>query len=471
MVRSPVYVVRHVSGPSDTRWSTEVTGFAHAQDSRLLGHLFSTVAMKKVFSDTATLQCWLEVEASLARVQSELNLIPEDAADAISAACAPDKYDLEQLGVQIAAASHPLTPIIAAVEANSDSYGQYVHFGATTQDILDTGLVLQMRSGLELLIEAHQILLQACVLQARTWRDLPMAGRTHGQHGVPITLGLKFALLASEIKRHRDRLRELLGMLPVQLAGAAGTLATLGSDGARVRQALAKTLGLVDPGQSWHTGRDLVAHIICQLAISAATCGKIANEVVNLQRTEIGELAEGAAPGAGGSSTMPQKRNPMLAQNIVALSRLMAGRPAQALEAMMHEHERDMAAWTMEWATVPESFIYGHAAVEQCAQLVANLQVDEVRIAHNLEQTGGLICAEAVMMDLAADMGRSQAHHLVAELISQARQTGVSFSDALNEDATTSGLRSPARIATLLDPANYTGDAVQTVDRIVRELE
>ena len=448
-----------------------MTGFAHVQDSRLLGHLFSTTAMKNVFSDTATLRCWLEIEAALARVQCDLNLIPEGAADAISAACTPDKYDLEQLGVQIAAASHPLTPIIAAVEANSGDYGQYVHFGATTQDILDSGLVLQMRSGLKLLIDAHQQLLQACVLQAKTWRDLPMAGRTHGQHGVPITLGLKFALLASEIKRHLERLRELLAMLPVQFAGAAGTLATLGSEGARVREALARELDLLDPEESWHTARDLIAHVISQLAISSATCGKIANEVVNLQRTEIGELAEGAAPGTGGSSTMPQKRNPMLAQNIVALSRLMAVRPALALDAMMHEHERDMAAWTVEWAVVPESFIYGHAAIEQCTQLVANLQVDETRIAQNLEHTGGLICAEAVMMDLAGDMGRSQAHHVIAELISQARQTGVSFSEALNEDARISALRSPEQIATLLNPANYTGDAIQTVDRIVRELE
>ena len=448
-----------------------MTEFAHAQDSRLLGHLFSTEAMKNVFSDTATLRCWLEVEGALARVQSDLKLIPEGAAEAICEACTPDQYDLQQLGDRIAAASHPLTPIIAAVEANAGSYAQYVHFGATTQDILDSGLMLQMRSGLNLLIEAHQQLLQACLLQARTWRDLPMAGRTHGQHGVPITLGLKFAVLASEIKRHLDRLRGLTAMLPVQFAGAAGTLATLGSQGAGVRKALAKQLGLTDPRQSWHTCRDLIAHITSQLAISSATCGKIANEVVNLQRTEIGELAEGAAPGTGGSSTMPQKRNPMLAQNIVALSRLMAGRPALALDAMMHEHERDMAAWTMEWAVVPESFIYGHAAVEQCAQLVANLQVDEMQIAQNLELTGGLICAEAVMMDLAGDMGRSQAHHVIADLISQARHTGISFSQALNEDAAISALRSPAQIEALLNPANYTGDAIQTVDRIVRELE
>ncbi|WP_337660429.1 class-II fumarase/aspartase family protein [Anderseniella sp. Alg231-50] len=448
-----------------------MTGFAHVQDSRLLGHLFSTVAMKEVFSDTATLRCWLEVEAALARVQSDLKLIPEAAADAICTACASDKYDLAQLGSRIAAASHPLTPVIAAIEANSGEYGQYVHFGATTQDIMDSGLVLQMRTGLNLLTASHEHLLAACVLQARTWRELPMAGRTHGQHAVPITLGLKFALLASEVKRHLERLCELAAMLPVQFAGAAGTLATLGLQGAGVREALAKMLGLVDSKESWHTGRDLIAHITSQVAISAATCGKIANEIVNLQRTEIGELAEGAAPGTGGSSTMPQKRNPMLAQNIVALARLMAVRPPLALDAMMHEHERDMAAWTMEWAVVPESFIYGHAAVEQCTTLVANLQVDEARIAQNLAHTGGLICAEAVMMDLAGDMGRTQAHHAVADLISQARQTGVSFAEVLNDDTRIGALRSPEQIATLLDPANYTGDAVQTVDRIVRELE
>ncbi|MEO1160292.1 MAG: lyase family protein, partial [Pseudomonadota bacterium] len=253
-----------------------MTGFAHAQDSRLLGHLFSTAAMKEVFSDTATLQCWLEVEAALARVQSDLKLIPEAAADAICAACAPDKYDLELLGSRIAAASHPLTPVIAAVETKSGEYGQYVHFGATTQDIMDSGLVLQMQTGLNLLIEAHEHLLAACVAQARTWRALPMAGRTHGQHAVPITLGLKFALLASEIKRHLDRLSALVARLPVQFAGAAGTLATLGPGGTGVREALANKLDLADPKESWHTARDLVAHIISQLAISAATCGKVA---------------------------------------------------------------------------------------------------------------------------------------------------------------------------------------------------
>ena len=448
-----------------------MTEFAHAQDSRLLGHLFSTPAMKEVFSDTSTLKRWLEVEAALARVQSDLHLIPAEAAEAIGKACKTGKYNLQSLGQQISEASHPLTPIIAVIEGNSGKFSQYVHFGATTQDIMDSGLALQMKAGLKLLVTEHEYLLKACVLQAKTWRALPMAGRTHGQHAVPITLGLKFALIASETHRHLGRLNELLNSLPVQFAGAAGTLATLGTKGQQVRKKLATELDLVDPKGSWHTCRDLMAHIISQLALSAATCGKIANEVVNLQRTEIGELAEGAAPGTGGSSTMPQKRNPMLAQNIVALARLMTHRPAMALDAMMHEHERDMAAWTMEWAVIPESFVYGHAAVTQCAHLVANLQVDEDRISQNLAANKGLICAEAVMMDLAPDMGRSDAHHAIADLISQVRTRGVSFSSALNQDKRISALRTPAQIAALLEPESYTGDAIQTVDRIVRRLD
>ncbi len=448
-----------------------MTEFAHAQDSRLLGHLFSTPAMRSVFSDTSTFQRWLEIEAALARVQADLQLIPAEAAEAIGKACKAGKYDLQSLGKKVSEASHPLTPVITAIEGNSGNFSQYVHFGATTQDIMDSGMALQMKAGLKLLVTEHEHLVKACVLQAKTWRALTMAGRTHGQHAVPITLGLKFALMASETHRHLGRLNELLNSLQVQFAGAAGTLATLGTKGPDVRTKLAAELDLVDPKGSWHTSRDLIAHIISQLAVSAATCGKIANEVVNLQRTEIGELAEGAAPGTGGSSTMPQKRNPMLAQNIVALARLMTHLPAMALDAMMHEHERDMAAWTMEWATVPESFLYAHAAVTQCAHLVANLQVDESRVSQNLAASEGLICAEAVMMDLAPDMGRSDAHHAIADLISQVRTRGVSFSSALNKDNRIKALRTPAQIAALLEPGNYTGDAIQTVDRIVRRLE
>jgi 3-carboxy-cis,cis-muconate cycloisomerase len=257
--------------------------------------------------------------------------------------------------------------------------------------------------------------------------------------------------------------------LAVQFAGAAGTLASLGADGARVRSALAAELNLRDPGASWHTSRQQFASLVSQLAIAGAICGKIANEIVNLQRTEIGELSEGAAPGAGGSSTMPQKRNPMLAQNVVALARLMATKPAAAIEATMHEHERDMAAWTMEWAVIPESFVLTHAALDQTVRLAENVVVNEDRIAANLKLTGGLICAEAVMMDLAAEMGRNEAHHAVKHIIAQLAP-GASFADALAADPQIGKLRSTSQIEALLEPANHTGEAAQVVDRIVSEL-
>jgi adenylosuccinate lyase len=437
----------------------------------MLGHLFSSKAMKQVFSDEATLTRWLEVEAALASVQAGYGVMPEEAAVAIHNACSIDLYNLDELGQHIAKASHPLTPVIVAIENNAGEHGQYVHYGATTQDIMDTGMMLQIRDGLDLAIRAQGELVTTCTKQARKWRDLPMAGRTHGQHAVPITLGLKFALWASEANRHVVRLKALRSDLTVQFAGAAGTLATLGGDGARVRAGLARALCLKDPQESWHTTRDPIALIVSQLCISSATCGKIANEVVNLQRTEIGELAEGAAAGTGGSSTMPQKRNPMMAQNIAALARLMAAKPATALEAMMHEHERDMAALTLEWVVVPESFIYAHAALDQTVQLVSHIQVNKQRIAENLRATGGLICSEAVMMDLASDMGRSEAHHVIADIVAETVQSGTGFTDALCAHPQISKLRTREQIEALLEPENYLGEAVEVVDRIVRELE
>lgn len=442
----------------------------HVSDSRLLGHLFSTPSMKAVFTDEATLRAWLDTEAALARVQARLGVIPRKAGGMIEQACAPHRHDLTILGARIADASHPLTPVIASIEAAAGEAAAFVHYGATTQDILDTGSVLQVREGLRLTLNTLSALQGACIAQAKRWRDLPMAGRTHGQHAVPVTLGLKFALWARDAHDAAAALSEISSSLPMQLAGAAGTLATLGKDAGKVRAALAQELGLRDPGASWHTSRRVFADTVCQLAIAAALCGQIANEIVNLQRTEIGELAEGAAMGAGGSSTMPQKRNPMMAQNVVALARLMAAKPAAMVEASMHEHERDMACWTMEWAVIPESFVLAHAAIEQAVLLVENIMVDEARIAANLALTGGLICAEAVMMDLARDMGRNEAHHAVKDLISALPGSGLSFAGALSGHAVIGKLRSPEQIAALVDPANYTGESIEVVDRIIAEL-
>jgi 3-carboxy-cis,cis-muconate cycloisomerase len=240
----------------------------HVSDSRLLGHLFSTTAMKAIWSDEATLAGWLKVESTLARVQSELGVVPAAAAAAIGAACDASHHDLQSLGSAIEKAAHPLTPVIAAIEQHAGDFAQYVHYGATTQDIMDTGTVLQVRDGLQVLLDSLATLRAVCTDQARRWRDLPMAGRTHGQHAVPITLGLKFALWAQEADTSIAALAGIEADLAVQFAGAAGTLASLGADGARVRSALAAELNLRDPGASWHTSRQQFASLVSQLAIA-----------------------------------------------------------------------------------------------------------------------------------------------------------------------------------------------------------
>jgi 3-carboxy-cis,cis-muconate cycloisomerase len=249
----------------------------HVSDSRLLGHLFSTPAMKAVWSDEATLSRWLKVEAELALELARYGVIPQTAAQAIKQACSPELYDLDQLGAAIQKASHPLTPVISAIELNAGKFAQYVHYSATTQDILDTGTVLQVREALGLILDSLQRLTSACATQAKRWRDLPMPGRTHGQHAVPITLGLKFALWAKQAGLSLSELTAVRDELPVQFAGAAGTLATLGKEAVKVRSALARELGLIDPGASWHTSRQQFASLVSQLAIAAATCGQIAN--------------------------------------------------------------------------------------------------------------------------------------------------------------------------------------------------
>jgi 3-carboxy-cis,cis-muconate cycloisomerase len=323
---------------------------SHIIDSRLFRDLFGTAEMRAVFADEATVARWLEVEAALARAEAGVGLIPQEAAQAITRCAAEADLDLDALRRGVESSGHPLVPAIRALERLAGEAGKYVHWGATTQDIMDTGAVLQVRDGLAIVERELDLLIAGLAGQARVYKDTPIAGRTHGQHAVPVTLGYKLAVVMAELTRHRQRIAELRPRVLVgQLAGAAGTLASLGEHAEAVREAMMAGLGLGVPPIAWHTARDGFAEMVGVLAMIAATCGKFANEVVNLQRTEIAELAEPAGTSAVGSSTMPQKRNPMAAQGVVALARLVRQLPALALEAMTHEHERDLSAWQMEW--------------------------------------------------------------------------------------------------------------------------
>jgi len=275
-------------------------------------------------------------------------------------------------------------------------------------------------------------------------------------------------VLVAEMRRHVQRIDELKPRLLVgQLAGAAGTLATLGDNGARVRAAMCRHLGLGEPEIAWHTARDGIAETVALLAMIGATCGKFAGEVVNLQRSEIAELAEPSGKDSVGSSTMPQKQNPMIAQDVVALARLMAGLPAAAISAMMHEHERDMAAWQMEWLVVPEAFVLASGALHHATAIASGLRVDAGRMRANLAASGGLINAEAVMMALADKIGRHEAHDLVGAVVRAAVAEGKPLAQALAADPVIAGHLDRAAIETLLQPESWLGEAVAATDHVV----
>ena len=295
-----------------------------------------------------------------------------------------------------------------------------------------------------------------------------MAARTHGQHAVPTTLGFKLAVLVAEFNRHADRIDELRPrVLLGQLAGAAGTLATLGNNADAVRRGMMKRLGLGEPAGSWHTARDGIAECVFVLSLIATTSGKLANEVINLQRTEIAEVTEPAGPAATGSSTMPQKRNPMTSQSILALSRLARQAPAQALDAMMHEHERDLSAWQIEWSVVPQTFVLVSGALAQLQTVMAGLSVDEARMRKNLLSSHGLINAEAVMMRLAEFIGRHRAHDIIEDIVKAALAEGTEFIDALAADASVSEHLSRTELEQLLAPEAWLGEAVEATERLL----
>ena len=280
---------------------------AYAIDSRLFRDQFSTPEMRAIWDDEVTVQKWLDVEAALALAEADLGLIPEQAAQRIAAAAQVDNLDLEALKREMDVTSHPIVPLVRALSACCEGdTGQYVHWGATTQDIIDTGFVLQMRDAWFLITRRLQALQAQCEALAREHRDTPMAGRTHGQQALPITFGYKCAVWVAELRRHLERMAQCAPRLLVgQFSGAAGTLAALGAHGLRVQEGLVARLELGQPEITWHTARDAFAEAICLLGLAAGTAGKIAHEVYTLQRTELAEVEEPHPAGKVGSSTMP----------------------------------------------------------------------------------------------------------------------------------------------------------------------
>jgi adenylosuccinate lyase len=445
---------------------------AHVIDSVLFRDQFGTPEMRTIFSDVATIQRWLDVEAALARVEARLGIIPDAAARAITEAARVERMDIAELKRGVDETSHPLVPLINQLaRACPDGLGEYVHWGATTQDIMDTAVVLQLRDALTILDRQLEDLVTVLVELVERHRSTPMAGRTHGQHALPITLGFKLAVFVAELRRHRERLRDLRPrLLVVQLSGAVGTLAALGEHGRAVQEGLAAELGLGVPAITWHSARDAFAEFTCLAAMIGQTCARAANEVILLQKTEVGELEEPNTEHSVGSSTMPQKRNPMVCEAIVAVGRILAAQPAIAIGALVHQHERDMSAWQAEWAFIPETAILASGALHNTRHVFSDITIRPERMRANLGLTNGLINAEAVMIRLAERVGRQRAHSLVRRAARTSFESGRPFAECLREIPEVLEHLEGDLLDALLRPEAYLGEALAAVDRVLQEV-
>ena len=438
-------------------------------DSEIFAALYGTDEMRELFSDRALVERMLEVEAALARVQGALGVIPADAAAAIVRAARPEILETEALRESARLIGYPVQGVakLLAGAAGEDA-GRYVHWGATTQDIADTALVLQMRDGLMSIERDLWRLARALAGQARAHRDTVMAGRSFLQQALPITFGCKCAVWLAPFLDHLDRLRELRPRaLKLQFAGAVGTLASLGERGRAVVVALAEALELAVPEVPWHVARDGIAETAALLGLIAGSLGKLAGDISPLSQTEIGEVSEPAEAGRGGSSTLPQKRNPIGSTYVVA-----AGRGVHALlpllfTALAPEQERAAGAWQSEQLALPQIFVLTAGALAAAAALAEGLVVDQARMRANLAATGGLIVAEAVSMALAEKVGRAAAHRLVQQAAHQALAEQRPFAALLGESAAVRQHLDAPALARLLDPARYVGEATAIVDRVL----
>jgi 3-carboxy-cis,cis-muconate cycloisomerase len=440
----------------------------------LLDPLFGSAEMDRVFSDTQRLQRMLDFEAALAAAEAEAGVVPKSAVAAIKAQCQASHFDLNQLAQKAGLAGNLAIPMVKEltelVASHDASAARYVHWGATSQDAIDTGLVLQLRDGLTILDRNLGRISSRLTHLVMQYRSTPIVGRTWMQHAVPIFLGLKFAGWLDALLRHRSRLRELRSrVLMLQFGGAAGSLAALGNQGRSISSVLAKELDLHLPALPWHSHRDRIAEIGAFLALISGTLGKIARDISLEMQTEISEFAESAGEGRGGSSTMPHKRNPVACSVILAAATRMPALASTLFSAMLQENERGLGGWQAEWETLPEMFRLTGGAVERLVDLVEVLEVHPDEMSRNLDRTRGLIFAEAVSMALAEKVGKVEAHRTLEAASRRAVSEGQHLRDLLLADREVTVHLRPDEIQRLFDPLACTGAADDFIQRVLDE--
>lgn len=431
----------------------------------MLHRAFGDAAMEAVFSESSAVESWLRAEAALARAQAQLGDLSAARAEAIAAACTLQNIDLPSLWAETANVGYPILPLVRQITGRlPESERGYLHFGATTQDIMDTGLALQLDAAVARLEALTEFLGDALAEQVETHADTVMAGRTHGQQAVPTTFGAKLATFLRQCSRLRADLAVVRATCcQVSLHGAAGTSAGLGPRADEVRVEMARQLGLAVPDGPWHVTRDGIAAFGGVCARAAAICARLAREVIDLSRTEIGEVSESAGHHRGASSTMPQKVNPIDSEAVVGMAASAVASSASLYRAMEAGHERSAGEWQVEWHGIPQTAVLTAGCLLVAARVVGGVLVYPERMAANLALEQGRTLAEAYMFQLAPDLGREAAHDLVYRAAMESKTRHTELREALIEVADGAG--------TIRDisPADYTGQARQEARRAISD--
>ena len=444
--------------------------------SPLIAPILSSAAMRAVCDDLAYLQCMLDFEAALARAEAAIGIVPDKSAEAIARACTSAGFDPAALGQAATRTGNLAIPLVKALTdevAKADvEAARYVHWGATSQDVIDTAAVLTLRAGIDALLSDIDRAVTGFAGLARQHRNTAVVARTWLQHALPMPFGLKLAEYAAALHRSRGRLLRLKrDGLALQFGGAAGTLAALGNQGWKVAEKLSEILQLPLPEAPWHSHRDRIAEAASVLAIVAGTCGKIARDVQLMMQTDVGEAFEPSGEGRGGSSTMPHKRNPVAAASALAAATMAPNLAATIFAAQVGDHERSAGPWHAEWPTLPSLMLVTSGALAAIVDIAEGLKVDAARMRANLDLTGGLIMAEAVAFALAEKVGKQEAHHLVEAASKKAVAEKKAYREVLEQDPKIAAHLDAKRIAQLLEPMAYQGVSQTLIDRLLASLD
>lgn len=433
---------------------------------------FRAEEIDKLFDQESIISRYLEIESSLAIVQAELGIIPVEAATAITKAAVLSNFNIERYTHDFELAGYPIIGLVRQLnEQVSNNYGEYSHWGATTQDIMDTGLVLILKQVIDILQTELNLLIEKLISLAETYKSTLMIGRSQLQQAIPITFGYKVAGWLSPLIRHRESLDNIIPrLLQIQFGGAVGTLASLGEKGFMVKQALAKKLDLNESIMAWHTQRDIPMELMTFLSLLTGSLSKIATDIMLMTQTEVGELSEKSVPGGGRSSTMPQKRNPILTQSILVSGKLTRTKLSGLLESMIQDHERGSATWQVEWTLIPDVCSHSIFALQSTNTLMESLEIHKDRMDANLEITDSMIYSESIMMALASITGRQRAHDLVDKAVSETL-SGMSFDEALMQIPEISEVLSLADLKEIFSGKNHREMAETIVDKLLSSIK